>query len=246
MMYTEILIPILLLIIAFLYASVGHGGASGYLAILSIYGVSSLLMKSSSLILNILVSLIAFYHYYKSGYFDWRLFFAFAITSIPFAFIGAWFPLDDVIYKKILGIFLVFPILKLTGVLDKDNYTKQEKSINWYQSLLIGAIIGLLSGMIGIGGGIILTPLILLFGWAGMKKAAAVSALFIFVNSLSGFISLYIKGISFDQNLYIWILMAVIGGWVGSYLGSKKFNTVILRYILAVVLSIASLKLLFI
>ncbi|MFN0050051.1 MAG: sulfite exporter TauE/SafE family protein [Cytophagales bacterium] len=243
-MYSDFLIPLLLLIVAFLYSSVGHGGASGYLAVLSLFSIAPTEMKSTSLILNIIVSLLAFYHYYRAGYFDWRLFAFFAITSVPFSFLGSNIPISDELYKKLLGIILVFPTIKLMGIspIANGNEIKPPKLII---SLLVGAIIGFLSGMLGIGGGILLSPLILLMGWAGMKQTAAISALFIFVNSMAGLSGLYLNGINLNSNMYIWIIVALIGGYAGSFFGSKKFDNRLLKYLLAFVLSIASLKLIF-
>lgn len=231
----------LLFIVAFLYASVGHGGASGYLALMAIFSFSPSIMKSSALILNIIVSLISFYQYYKGGFFNYKLFLPFALASVPAAFLGAYITVDALIYKKILGVLLFFPILRLLGVFGKDDYTIQKA--NWIASLLIGAGIGLLSGMIGIGGGIILSPVILLLHWGKMKDTAAVSSLFIFVNSISGFIALVSKGVVIDPQIYLWLLIALLGGFAGAYFASKKFSNTILKPILALVLVIASIKL---
>lgn len=232
----------MLFIISFLYASVGHGGASGYLALMALFGLSPLLMKSSALLLNIFVSFASFYQYYKGGYFKWKLFFPFAITSIPASFIGALITVDAHIYKNILGILLILPILRLFGLIGKDSL--KEKDVNAGVALLIGAIIGLLSGMIGIGGGIILSPIILLFHWGNMKQTAGVSALFIFVNSISGLIGVISKGQNIDPMVYIWVLIALTGGLLGAYYGRKKFSNTILKRLLAVTLVIASIKLL--
>ncbi len=237
------LLPFLMCLgaMAFIYASIGHGGASGYLAVLALFSIEPSVMKSSALVLNIFVSLISFIEFYRSGYFKWKLFFPFAITSSPFAYLGATIPLSASSYKKILGICLIFPIIRLAGLLGKE--TEETRELKLIYGLVIGAVIGFLSGMIGIGGGIILSPVILLFHWAKMKETAAVSALFILVNSVSGLIALLIKGFSPNPEISIWLLVAIIGGFAGAYLGSKKFNNRVLRYILAGVLLIASIKL---
>jgi uncharacterized membrane protein YfcA len=232
----------LLFIVAFLYASVGHGGASGYLALMALFSFSPSVMKSSALILNICVSIIAFYQYYKGGYFKWQLFLPFIITSVPASFIGAYITVDADIYKKILGVLLVFPILRLLGVFGKESDTLKE--IKWFWALLIGAIIGLLSGMIGIGGGIILSPVIILLHWGNMKQTAAVSALFIFVNSIAGIAGLMIKGVSIDSYVFLLLPVVIVGGIAGAYVAQKKLNNQTLKIILASVLVIASMKLL--
>jgi uncharacterized membrane protein YfcA len=233
---------ILLFLVAFLYASVGHGGASGYLALMAFFAFSPETMKSSALILNIIVSLIAFIQYYHAGQFKFKLFWPFAITSIPAAFLGGLITIDADIYKKILAVLLLFPIIRLIGFIKTNNTPLVKQNI--VLSLAIGTVIGLFSGMIGIGGGIILTPLILLLHWADMKQTAAVSALFIFVNSIAGLIGLLVKGTGFSSEIYIFIGIALIGGLAGSYMGAKKFESKLLKLILAVVLLIASIKLL--
>src|SRR3990172_599195 len=162
---------LLLFAVAFLYSSVGHGGASGYLALMALFGIAPAVMKSSALLMNIFVSLIAFYEYYKGGHFRWKLFFPFAIASVPFSFIGAYITLDEFLYKKILGVILIFPILRLFGVFGKGN--ESEKEINRTWAFVLGTLIGLLSGIIGIGGGIILSPVILFLHWGNMKETAA-------------------------------------------------------------------------
>jgi uncharacterized membrane protein YfcA len=232
---------VLLFILAFLYSSVGHGGASGYLAVLVLFNAAPETMKTSALMLNVFVSLISFTMYARSGYFHWKLFMPFAIASIPAAFLGATVQLDESIYKKILGICLLFPILRLSGIIGKE--PDELKTFKWGYGLMIGAIIGLLSGMIGIGGGIILSPVILLLHWAKMKETAAVSALFIFVNSIAGLAGHFSKGVFLEPHILVLLMVAIVGGVSGSYLGARMFQNKLLSYILAFVLLIASIKL---
>src|ERR1700756_2058709 len=172
------LILFLLFIVAFFYATVGHGGASGYIAMLTLLGISTSLIKPSALLLNIFVASVSYYHYYKSGYFKWRLFYPFAILSVPMAYAGSFIVLDPTWYKRILGFCLLIALLRIVGV-----FTKKEndeiKQVPLVTGLIIGAALGFLSGMIGIGGGIILSPIILLFNWGNLKETSAVSALFI-------------------------------------------------------------------
>ncbi len=245
MLVSEILSsPFLLLllpIVAFLYASVGHGGASGYLAIMSLFAMPITFMKPTALILNILVSGISFYFFYREKNFKWNLFYPFAITSIPFSFLGGFLTVDAKLYKIILGTLLLFAVLRLLGVFGKEKIKLTE--INILFALLIGAVIGFLSGSIGIGGGIVLSPVLLLLGWANMKQIAAVSALFILVNSISGISGFMLKGGEIPSASVVLIGIVFIGGFFGAYYGSKKFNTVTLRNILAVVLAIAIIKL---
>lgn len=231
-------------IVAFLYASVGHGGASGYLALMAIFSFAPETMKPTALLLNLFVAGIAFYHYYKAGYFNKKLFLSFAMASIPMAFVGGMIEVDASIYKKVLAVLLIFAILKMLNVFGKESeYIKQVKL---WQGLAVGAVIGFFSGLIGIGGGIILTPIILLLHWGKMKEAAAVSALFIWVNSAAGLIGQISSGVKISSQAFILVGVALVGGFLGSYYGSRKFNNSLLRYVLAFVLIIASVKLFFI
>ncbi len=239
----EIVFYILLFFVAFLYASVGHGGASGYLALMALFSMAPDVMKPTALMLNLFVSLTAFVFYYKSDHFKWAIFWPFALASIPFAFIGGMITMDVTLYKKILGVIILIPIFNLLFLRNKDNIDLVKS--NLILSLTIGALIGFLSGLMGIGGGIILSPLLLLLRWTDMKQTAAISALFIFVNSLSGLIGQISKGIHFNNDMILYVILAFFGGLLGSYYGAKKFNQLALKYVLAIVLLIASLKLLF-
>ncbi|MCL5128170.1 sulfite exporter TauE/SafE family protein [Algibacter sp. L4_22] len=234
---------IILPIISFLYSSVGHGGASGYLALMAIFSFAPETMKPTALLLNIFVAGISFYYYYKAGFFNKKLFLAFAITSIPFAFLGGTIEIDASIYKKILAVLLIFAILKMLNVFGKES--DNIKEIKLWKGLLFGGTIGFFSGLIGIGGGIILSPVILLFHWGKMKEAAAVSALFIWVNSASGLVGQLYSGVTIEKESFLLVAIALIGGILGGYYGSKKINNMQLRYILAFVLIMACGKLFF-
>lgn len=230
-------------IVAFLYSSVGHGGASGYLALMAIFSFAPAVMKPTALLLNLFVAAISFYHYYKEGFFDKKLFLMFAIASIPLAFLGGTIEIDAAIYKKILAVLLVFAILKMLNVFGKES--DRLKSVKLWQGLLVGGAIGFFSGLIGIGGGIVLTPVIILMHWGRMKQAAAISALFIWVNSAAGMAGQLSSGVKIDKEAFILVGIAVAGGFLGGYYGSKKLDNKALRYMLAFVLIIASGKLFF-
>lgn len=245
-MHNLYILLILLAIIAFLYSSVGHGGASGYLATISLLGIMATKdeIKSSVLVMNIIVSLISFIGFYKSRNFKFNLFWPFALASIPMAFLGGTMTLTEAIYKKILAICILISIVRLIYQFKDRN--EAPKEIPTWAGLLSGGMIGLLSGMIGIGGGIILSPLMLLMRWGTLKQTAAVSALFIFVNSISGLFGQYQKsGIHFNENLQYAVVATIFGGLLGSYFGSTQFNSKTLQYLLALGLIIASGKLLF-
>ncbi|NNK82702.1 MAG: sulfite exporter TauE/SafE family protein [Flavobacteriaceae bacterium] len=231
-------------IVAYLYSSVGHGGASGYLALMALFSFAPEVMKPTSLLLNIFVSGIAFYHYYKAGHFNKKLFLYFSLASIPLAFLGGLIEVDATIYKKILGILLIFAIIKMLDAFGKETNTIKPMKI--WQGLIVGSIIGFFSGLIGIGGGIILTPIILLLHWGKMKEAAAVSALFIWVNSAAALVGQVSSGVVITKATFLLAAIAFVGGFIGSYYGSKKYNNKSLRYLLAIVLIIASIKLIFV
>ncbi|WP_179021233.1 sulfite exporter TauE/SafE family protein [Winogradskyella forsetii] len=244
-METEIWIffSIALMGIAFLYASVGHGGASGYIALMAAFSFPVDYIKPTALILNIFISGISFWYFKKHSHFKWKLFYPFAITSIPAAFLGGYMTIDAQVYKIILAIFLVIAIFRIL-FFSKEN-RKNKTPFKMQLALIIGFLIGLFSGMIGIGGGIILSPIVILLGWGKMKEAAAVSALFIFVNSIAG-----ISGYAFSHPIqfdsFKLIPIALIGGFFGAVYGSHKISNTALKYILAVVLLIACCKLTFV
>jgi uncharacterized protein len=233
----------LLFLVAFLYASVGHGGASGYLALMALFSITPEVMKPTALLLNLFVSLTSFIQFYRGGHFKWKIFLPLAIASVPFAFVGGLIVIDSFIYKKLLGLLLLIPITRFL-FFPNIPVTKLKKSNN-ILSLVIGGAIGFLSGLIGIGGGIILSPILLLLKWTDQKQTAAISALFIFVNSLSGLAGQFTKGIHFSPDMYAYVGIAFAGGLCGAYFGSLKFNQNILKYVLAVVLMLAAYKLLF-
>lgn len=232
----------LLGVVAFLYASVGHGGASGYLALMALFAVPVAIMKPTALLLNILVSGVAFLFFTKGNHFRWRLFYPFAISSIPAAFLGGYINVSPVLYKQILGVCLLFAILRILGAFGREN--SEQKPMSLSLALLIGFVIGLFSGMIGIGGGIILTPVILLLAWGSIKEAAAVSALFIFVNSVSGMVGYSLGGNGIPQEAFTFVPVALVGGILGGYFGSSRFTNNALKYVLSTVLLVASVKLL--
>src|SRR5215212_4942755 len=147
-MEVPLLFYFLLFAVAFLYSSVGHGGASGYLALMAMFSVAPEIMKPTALLLNIFVSLTAFIQYYRAGYFQWKLFLPFALTSVPLSFVGGMMHIDGDIYKQILGILLLIPVIRFIGFGNKEVNTK--RPFHFYWALMIGAVIGLLSGMIGI------------------------------------------------------------------------------------------------
>src|SRR6478609_362924 len=222
---------ILLFIVAFLYASVGHGGASGYLALMAIYGFAPEEMKPTALLLNLFVSMVSFIQFYRGKYFIMRLFLPLAIASVPMAFLGGMITIEAGLYKKILGILLLVAVARFFFF--RNARPEEMKPINTGGAVAIGGVIGLLSGMIGIGGGIILSPVLLLLKWTDQKQTAAISAIFIFVNSVSGLAGQFTKGIVFNSQMVLYVAIAFAAGLGGAYFGALKFKQHILKNVLA-------------
>ncbi len=241
-MPSEVLIIIAVFLVAVLYSSVGHGGASGYLAVMALLSVSSQITRPTALVLNLFVSSIAFIQFYRAGNFDWKIFLPFAAASVPMAFIGVKIPLSPTAYKIILGITLILAAVRLAINLKAEREPSAPKI--WI-CLVIGAILGLVSGLVGVGGGIFLTPILLLMNWAETKKAAGISALFILVNSVAGLLGNRTQVLELPTTVWIWITAAIIGGIIGATLGSYRFNSLTLRRVLAFGLLIAGVKLIF-
>ncbi len=236
----ELLVLAAIFMVAVLYSSVGHGGGSGYLAVMAFFAVAPNITKPTALALNIFVAGIATIQFYRRGHFSWKIFVPFAAASIPFAFIGGMVELPIQYYKLLLGISLILAAARLAWDFSK-NETLCEFS--WLPAVSIGAIIGLTSGLIGIGGGVFLTPILLLMRWTDAKTAAGISALFILVNSISALTGNFRNAIQLPTSVWVWIITAIIGGIIGSTLGSKYFNSLMLRRTLSIVLLVAGVKL---
>lgn len=232
---------LLLAVVAFLYASVGHGGASGYLALMALFAVPISIMKPTALLLNLFVSGISFFFYYKKDFFKPKLFYPFAITSVPAAFVGGFITIENTIYKIILGLVLILAAMRLLGLFN--NKEKNSTKISIPIAMGIGFGIGLLSGMLGIGGGVILSPILLFLGWATIKESAAISSLFIFVNSIAGLSGYFLNGKSLPTESFYLVPITIFGGIVGAYYGSGFFSNKVLKYVLATVILMASVKL---
>jgi len=225
-----------------LYSSVGHAGASGYLAAMALVGVTPAVMRPTALILNILVALIATGKFYRAGCFSWPLFWPFAVASIPLAYLGGSLSLPGTLYKQVVGLILLCAAYQLVRTASAATPTKSQ-AFSLPLALLAGAGIGLLSGLTGTGGGIFLSPLLLFLGWAETKQSSGVSAAFILVNSIAGILGLLSKAVVLPSALPVWATAAVVGGLMGAEYGSRRLATPTLRRLLALVLVIAGGKL---
>jgi uncharacterized membrane protein YfcA len=232
-----------MLFAAFLYSSVGHGGASAYLAAMALAGMAPAEMRPIALTLNILVSSIATWKFWRAGHFDWRLFWPFAVVSIPMAYVGGAITLPGQAYKVLVGVVLIYAAWQLwrSGRAGEEMRPVRRPPVPW--AMAIGAAMGMLAGLTGVGGGIFLSPLLLMLGWAGTKQTSAVAAPFILVNSLAGLGAMFIakSAVLPDQ---VWALGAavVVGGWLGAEYGSRRFANPLIRRVLGVVLGVAGSK----
>ncbi len=243
----EVLIALALLVVAALYSSVGHGGASGYLAILSLTSFASmeeLWLKQHAWSLNLIVAAIAFYHYQKAGHHIPRMTRIFIVSSVPMAFAGGYLLVDGVVYNMVLSITLVWASFRIFKAGSEfDDVSIQEIPIS--RAVPAGAGIGLLSGIVGVGGGIFLSPLLLLKRWATPKAAAATAALFVWVNSAAALTGSYLSGewVMVETDTIAPFGAAVlIGGFVGSRAGADLVPQRTVRVVLVVVLLLAAAR----
>ena len=234
----------LVFFVALTYSSVGHGGASGYLAVLSFFGLAPAAMAPGALCLNLLVAGTSFLSYRRAGHFNPRLLWPFLLTSIPFAFLGGLAPVSARAYLIILAGALIFAAYRLLVVVPPPAEESFLRAPSLWVTLPAGAAIGFVSCVIGVGGGIFLSPLIILLKWADAKRTAAVSAAFIWLNSLAGLYGQLLKSPVDWTGLVPLVAVAFAGGLVGSYLGAHRFRGLWLRRVLGVVLLVATIKLL--
>lgn len=231
-------LPIVVFLVAGLYSSVGFGGASSYLAVMSLYEISPALASSLALTLNILVASMGVINYSRNGHFRWELIWPFLVTSIPAAFLGGMITMDATVYGIILNVILTYVAInmflkpKLASLPNDD-----VKLPKIWLMLVAGGLLGFISGMIGIGGGIFLSPLIILAKWGSAKQAAASSAVFIVINSISGLVGRALSGgLQYGEGSAILIAAGVVGGFLGSYIGAKYLSHRFVQILLGVVL----------
>lgn len=235
------LLSLLFFATAVLYSSVGNAGASGYLAAMTFAGLAPEVMKSTALLLNIIVALITTFRFVRAGYFSWPLLWPFTVASLPFAFVGGMLALPGPVYRALVGIVLVFAAYRLFWYTDQGK--PSPRAVPLRLALVVGAGLGLVSGLTGIGGGIFLSPLLIMMGWAELRQSAGVSAAFVLVNSVAGLCGDTVGVHALPSAAPLWVGAVVVGGLAGSELGTRRLAEVALRRLLAVVLALAGLKL---
>ncbi len=231
---------------AVLYSSVGHGGASGYLAAMGLMGMPAAIMRPTALVMNVAVSSISLYKFARAGGFQWRLFLPFAASAMPMAFIGGRIQLPVAWFGVLVGAVLLFSAARLflDAISDQDRPRPARRPPPLWLSLIIGAAMGLLAGLTGVGGGIFLSPLLVLTGWATVRESAAPTAAFILVNSVAGLVGLLSRQPALPDALPAWVAAVVAGGFIGASFGSRRLGHKALRLALAAVLVIAGGKML--
>ena len=228
--------------IAFLYSSVGHAGASGYIATMTLFGLAATVIRPTALVLNVLVATIGSVQFWRAGHFSWKLFWPFALLSVPAAYLGGYIQPSASILRILIGLVLLFSAARLIFRRGDPGETVAPSKPT---AVGVGAGLGFLSGLTGTGGGIFLTPLLLFCRWAHIRQAAAVSAVFILVNSIGGLVGYFTAVRSLPVlGLYL-AIPAIIGGAIGSHLGSRRFPVRAISILLAIVLAIAGTKLIF-
>lgn len=240
-----LIIAVLFFAAAALYASVGHAGASAYLAVMGLFGLAPAVMKPTALALNILVAVLATAKFYRAGLFSWSLFWPFAIVSVPAAFAGGAMMLPAHWYKLVVGLVLLYAAVWMFRSSRRPLSTTTPKPPPLIVALVTGAVLGFLSGLTGVGGGIFLSPLLLYMGWAETRATSAVAAPFILVNSIAGLLGHFSSVAQLPPNIPIWGAAVLIGGWLGASYGSRRAPAPVLRQLLSLVLLLASAKLVF-
>lgn len=237
-----IILTLVIFLAAVLYSSVGHGGASAYLAAMALFGISPAIMKPTALILNILVAGIGTFTYCRAKAFSWSVFWPFTLGSIPLAYLASRLNVSHLIYNIILGVILVFTGCWILFKKSKSSTTVRKGSC--LKQIIIGAAIGFLAGLTGIGGGVLLSPLLILTKWADTKKTSGVAAAFIFVNSIAGIIG-HLSVFRFPPGfIWLFVVAAVTGGTIGSTIGAKHLKSTVIQKVLGVIMLIAGVHIL--
>ena len=238
----NVLLALLFFVVAVLYAAVGQGGGSGYLAAMALAGLPPASMKPTALALNVLVAGISSWKFKRAGHFVPRLFWPFAATSVPFAFFGGRLVLPGTAYQRLVGVILLYAAFRLWRGRSTGKRAPRHLPVVW--PLLAGAVIGFLSGLVGVGGGIFLGPLLLLSGWATTLTTMSITAAFVLVNSAAGLLGYLTAGAAFPPTVGWWMVVVAAGGWLGAEVGSQRLDPRVLNRLLALVLLLGGLRML--
>lgn len=239
------IITVLFFIVAAIYSSVGHAGASGYSAVMGLIGVSPILMRPTSLMLNLVVGSIGLYRFRKAGLIDLKKVSPFLMASMPAAFWSAQLNIEKEYFYLALGFILLVSGLKLVFSRPSAADTFQVKKVTLPIALTVGGIIGVFSGITGTGGAIFFTPLLLKMKWADPKHAAGLSVVFVLANSVFGLAGIFKSSVFFEVSfMVIWVFAVVIGAVIGTYFGVFKFSNINFQKMLGVVMMVAAIKLL--
>jgi len=244
---TDLLLGALFFIVAVLYSSVGHAGASGYIAAMALLGFAPESVRPTALALNLLVGGIGLFRWWRGGHVRWRNVLPFVLASAPAAFLSAQVKLPQESYSLLLGLVLLVAaigVFRHASRAEDEDAAAQGRTVPWIAGLLVGAAIGTLSGLTGTGGAIFLTPLLLFARWMPTREASGTSVAFVWINSLTGLAGLLQSGQALPSMLPLWLGVVAIGALVGTQMGLKWLPVRGLRYALVAVLLIASGKLL--
>ena len=241
----DLLLAALFLAAAILYSSVGHAGASAYLAAMALVGVAPETMRPTALVLNLFVATIVIARFWRAGHLPWRQLLPLAIGSVPMAFVGGSIDLPGEVYRPLVAAVLLAGALRLATAAAPTADEGERPGVPWLPGIAAGAVIGLVAGLTGTGGGVFLTPLLVLAAWTATRDAAGLSGAFILVNSVSGLAGLLVGGFSLPPAMPLWVAAVVAGGLIGSWVGATRFSILNLRRALAVVLVVAAAKLVF-
>jgi uncharacterized membrane protein YfcA len=235
-------------VIAVVYSMVGLAGGSGYLMVMGVAGLAPEVMKPTALMLNLIVAATGLVRFSRVGGFRWRTLWPFVITSLPCAFIGGAIDLDAALYRRLVAVVLLFAAYRLAFKLPAKTGPEPSTTVPLPAALIWGAAIGLVSGLVGIGGGILLSPVLLLFGWATARQMAGITAAFILINSVAalvGFVARH-QGIPVEPGAVLAFAAAVfVGGLIGTGIGTRRLGHVGLRRVLAAILLFAGVKMMF-
>ena len=238
----SILLAALFFAAALLYSSVGHAGASAYLAAMALVATPAAIMRPTALVLNLFVATIVIVGFVRAGHLPWRNLLPLVTGSVPMAFLGGSIDLPSEAYRPLVALVLLAGAWRLATATARPD-GEPTSGVPALPGVAAGAAIGLLAGLTGTGGGIFLTPLLVLAAWTGTRDAAGLSGAFILLNSLAGLGGLLTGGVSLPPAIPLWVASVAAGGLIGSWLGAARFSIVNLRRVLAIVLVLAAAKL---